>query len=161
MALRRDVHAVIAATTALMESTRLNVAVAQLMQLTNLLRKAVDTGPGPADPVVREGVEALVRMSSCFAPFTAEESWERLGHRPSVSDAGWPTADPALLERDTTTCIVQIDGKLRDRLEVPADIDETSLRDLALAAVTAALAGRSMTKVIVRAPRLVNVVTKH
>ena len=160
-ALRRDVHAVIAATTALMESTRLNVAVAQLMQLTNLLRKAIDTGPGPADPVVREGVEALVRMSSCFAPFTAEESWERLGHRPSVSDAGWPTADPALLERDTTTCIVQIDGKLRDRLEVPADIDETSLRDLALAAVTDALAGRSMTKVIVRAPRLVNVVTKQ
>ncbi|WP_218008984.1 class I tRNA ligase family protein [Nocardia jiangxiensis] len=117
--------------------------------------------PGPADPVVREGVEALVRMSSCFAPFTAEESGERLGHRPSVSDAGWPTADPALLERDTATCIVQIDGKLRDRLVVPGDIDETSLRELALAAVTDALAGRSMTKVIVRAPRLVNVVTKR
>jgi leucyl-tRNA synthetase len=162
-AVRRGVHEVIAKTTELMEGKRLNVAIAQLMQLTNLLRKAVDSGPGPADPVVREGVEVLVRMASCFAPFTAEESWERLGHEPSVSDAGWPLADPALLERDTTICIVQVDGKLRDRLQVPADIGEMALQDLALASetVTNALAGRAMVKVIVRAPRLVNVVTKR
>ncbi|WP_324194766.1 leucine--tRNA ligase [Nocardia terpenica] len=162
-AVRRGVHEVIAKTTELMEGKRLNVAIAQLMQLTNLLRKAVDTGPGPADPVVREGVEALVRMMSCFAPFTAEEAWERLGHAPSVSDAGWPTADPALLERDTTTCIVQLDGKLRDRLQVPTDIGETALQELALASepLVNALAGRAVAKVIVRAPKLVNIVTKR
>ncbi|ATL66823.1 leucine--tRNA ligase [Nocardia terpenica] len=162
-AVRRGVHEVIAKTTGLMEGKRLNVAIAQLMQLTNLLRKAVDTGPGPADPVVREGAEALVRMMSCFAPFTAEEAWERLGHAPSVSDAGWPTADPALLERDTTTCIVQVDGKLRDRLQVPTDIGETALQELALASepLVNALAGRAVAKVIVRAPKLVNIVTKR
>jgi len=59
-------------------------------------------------------------MLSCFAPFTAEEGWERLGHEPSVASAGWPQADPTLLVEDTVTCILQVDGKLRDRVDVPA-----------------------------------------
>jgi leucyl-tRNA synthetase len=160
---RRAVHELIARTTDLMEGKRLNVAIAQLMQLTNVLRKAVDSGPGRADPAVREGAEALARMVSCFAPCTAEESWERLGHEPSVSDVGWPVPDPALIATDTITCIVQVDGKLRDRLKVPTGIDKQSLQELALASanVTHVLAGRAVSKVIVRAPKLVNIVTQR
>lgn len=84
-----------------------------------------------------------------------------LGHLPSVALAGWPVADPALLIEDTATCVVQVDGKVRDRLEVPAAIGEDELRELALAApgVERALAGRGVRTVIVRAPKLVNIVS--
>ena len=100
-------------------------------------------------------------MLSLFAPYTAEECWELLGHQPSVARAGWPAADPALLVQDTVTCVVQVDGKVRDRLEVPPSIGEDELRELALAAPGAerALAGRGVRTVIVRAPKLVNIVT--
>ncbi|QIS15662.1 leucine--tRNA ligase [Nocardia arthritidis] len=160
-AVRRSVHEVIAKATELMAAKRLNVTIAQLMQLTNLLRKAVDSGPGAGDPAIREGAEALVRMTSCFAPFTAEEAWQRLGHRPSVSDSGWPVTDFALITAETTVCVFQVDGKVRGRVEVPTGIDDESLRRLALSApgVTNALAGRAVSNVIVRAPKLVNVVS--
>jgi leucyl-tRNA synthetase len=99
-------------------------------------------------------------LLSIFAPYTAEESWELLGHQPSVALAGWPSPDPALLVEDLVTCVVQVAGKVRDRLEVPPDIGDDELRELALAAPGAsrALAGRGVRTVIVRAPKLVNVV---
>ncbi|GAB3986351.1 leucine--tRNA ligase [Plantactinospora veratri] len=159
-ALRKEVHHLVAETTSLMEGRRLNVAIARLMQLTSSLRRAVDGKPGPKDPTVREGTEALVRMLSCFAPFTAEECWERLGRPASVCDAGWPEADPALLVTETVTCVVQVNGKVRARLEVPAAVEDAALEELALAAdpVRQALRGAVVKKVIVRAPRLVNLV---
>ena len=97
---------------------------------------------------------------SLVAPFTAEEMWERLGHPPTVALAGWPTVDPALLVEDSVTCIVQIAGKVRDRLEVPPTIGEDELKALALASpvITASLEGRQVRTVIVRAPKLVNIV---
>jgi leucyl-tRNA synthetase len=158
---RTAVHRIVADATALLDKRRLNVAVARLMELTSTLRKAVDSGPGPQDPAVREGAEALVRMLSCFAPFTAEEAWERLGHGPSVSDAGWPEADAALLVTATTTCVVQVDGKLRDRITVPVDIDAESMERLAResAKVQQALHGVGIRKVIARPPGLVNIVS--
>jgi leucyl-tRNA synthetase len=157
---RRRVHRLISETTTLMESKRLNVAVARLMALTSILRGAVDTGPGPADPAVREGAEALVRMLSCFAPFTAEECWERLGHPPSVVQHGWPEADEALIAEDTVTCVVQVAGKVRDRIPVSRGIGADELRGLALRSdrVRAALDGAGVAKAIVRPPGLVNVV---
>jgi leucyl-tRNA synthetase len=99
-------------------------------------------------------------MLSIFAPFTAEEAWSLLAHDPSVVGAGWPSYDEALLVESTVTCVVQVAGKVRDRLTVAADIGEDELRDLALAAdgVVRALDGRSVRTVIVRAPKLVNVV---
>jgi leucyl-tRNA synthetase len=99
-------------------------------------------------------------MLSLVAPYTAEEMWERLGHDPSVALAGWPTVDEALLVQESVTCVVQIAGKVRDRLEVAPDIGEDALRDLALAtpAAQAALDGRAPRAVIVRAPKLVNIV---
>lgn len=159
--LRREVHCLISKTTIAMDDHRLNVAIARLMELTNLLRRAVDSGPGGADPTVAEGVNALVCMVSCFAPFTAEESWLRLGNEPSVARAQWPAADPAMLLEETTTCVVQVDGKVRTRLDVSTEISDDELSEAALGnqRVIAALAGAKIVRVIVRAPKLVNVVT--
>jgi leucyl-tRNA synthetase len=158
--LRKVTHRTIDEVTRLVEATRLNVAVARLMELATAARRTVDSGPGAADPAVREAAETLTVLLSLFAPYTAEECWELLGHEPSVAMAGWPAADPALLIQDLVTCVVQVNGKVRDRLEVPPGIGEDELRELALAApgVGRSLAGRDIRKVIVRAPGLVNVV---
>jgi leucyl-tRNA synthetase len=159
--LRKVTHKTIDDVTRLVESTRLNVAVARLMELVSAARRAIDSGPGAGDQAVREAAESLAIMLSLFAPYTAEECWEMLGHQPSVGRASWPAADAALLVQDTVTCVVQVDGKVRDRLEVAAAVTEDELRELALAAPGAerALAGRGIKAVIVRAPKLVNIVS--
>jgi len=158
--LRKVTHRTIDEVTRLVESSRLNVAVARLMELASATRRTIDTGPGAGDPAVREAAETLAMMLSLFAPYTAEESWEMLGREASVANASWPAADPALLVQDLVTCVVQVAGKLRDRLEVPPGIGEDELRELALAApgVSRALDGRGVRMVIVRAPKLVNIV---
>jgi leucyl-tRNA synthetase len=149
--------------TRLIDAQRLNVCIARFMELTNALRKAADS-PTPAAASLRDGVETLAVMLGCFAPYTAEEVWSRLGHDvgggDSVHDTSWPTADAALLVDDTVTCVVQVQGKVRERLEVAPDIAEDELRALALVSdgVVKALAGRDIRTVIVRAPKLVNVV---
>jgi leucyl-tRNA synthetase len=154
----RTVHEV----TRLIEGQRLNVAVARFMELTSALRKAVDAGAGSAS--VRDGVEALAVMLGCYAPYTAEELWSRLGHDVEAGDsvhaADWPTVDPALLVEQSVTCVVQVAGKVRDRLDVAPDIDEDALRARALSSdsVVRALDGRGVRTVVVRAPKLVNVV---
>jgi leucyl-tRNA synthetase len=109
---------------------------------------------------VREAAEVLTVLLSLFAPYTAEECWELLGHQPSVARAPWPAADPDLIAQDTVTCVVQVNGKVRDRLEVAATIAEDELRELALAApgVVRTLGGQRVSRVIVRAPKLVSIV---
>jgi leucyl-tRNA synthetase len=158
--LRKVTHRTIDEVTRLVEARRLNVAVARLMELVSAARRTIDAGPGAADPAVREAAETLTVLLSLFAPYTAEECWELLGHQPSVAIAGWPTADPELLVQDLVTCVIQVGGKVRDRLEVAPGIGDDELRELALAApgVSRALAGRDVRTVIVRAPKLVNVV---
>jgi len=159
-ALRRVTHHTIDDVTRLVEARRLNVAVARLMELVTSARRAIDSGPGAGDPAVREAADVLAVLLSLFAPYTAEECWELLGHDPSVAKAGWPVADPALLVTESVTAVVQVNGKVRDRVEVPPTISEDDLREVALAApgVIRALGGQSVRKVIVRAPKLVNVV---
>jgi leucyl-tRNA synthetase len=161
-ALRKVVHRLVAEATDHTGHQRYNVAIARLMELTSALRKAVDSDAPSAgrDAAVREGVEALARMLTVFAPFTAEEAWELLGNEPSVVTAGWPAADPALLVEETVTCIVQVAGKLRDKFEARTDATEDELRERALAsdAVRRALGDRPVRNVVVRPPRLVNVV---
>jgi leucyl-tRNA synthetase len=159
--LRKVTHRTIDEVTRLVEATRLNVAVARLMELVSAARRAIDAGPGAADPAVREAAEALAVMLSLFAPYSAEECWELLGHPASVARAGWPAADADLLVQETATCVVQVDGKVRDRLEVPAGIGADELRELALAAPGAVrtLDGRGIRTVIVRPPKLVNIVS--
>jgi leucyl-tRNA synthetase len=160
VALRRaTAHAVDEVTRAI-EGMRFNVAVARVMELVNAARKAVDGPVGAGDPAVREAAEAVAVMVSLFAPYTAEDMWERLGHQPCVALAGWPALDPELLVQESVTCVVQVAGKVRDRLEVSPSISEADLRELALASevIQRALDGRGVRTVVVRAPKLVNVV---
>ncbi|MGN6723496.1 MAG: class I tRNA ligase family protein, partial [Marmoricola sp.] len=144
----------------LIEAHRYTVMVARIMERVNATRKAIDSGCGAADPAVREAVEAVTILLSMVAPYTAEEMWERLGHAPSVARAAWPTVDPELLVEDSVTAVVQIQGKVRARLDVSPQISEADLEAAALAddAVQRALEGLTVRKVIVRAPKLVNVV---
>ncbi|MGZ0147365.1 leucine--tRNA ligase [Kribbella sp. WER1] len=158
--LRKLTHRTIADAAELIDSHRFNVMVARIMELVNATRKAIDAGPGAADPAVREAVETVAVLLSLVAPYTAEEMWEELGHEPTVAKAGWPKVDPALLVEDTVTCVVQVAGKVKDRLEVAPGITDADLEQLALAseAIQKALDGRGTRKVIVRAPKLVNIV---
>ncbi len=158
--LRKTTHRTIADVTKAVEDFRFNVAVAKVMELVNATRKVIDSGAGGADPAVREAVESVAVMLSLVSPFTAEDMWARLGHEPSVARAGWPSLDEALLVRETVTCAVQVQGKVKDLLEVSPEIGEDELKTLALASesVVRALDGRPVRTVIVRAPKLVNVV---
>ncbi|MCW2761763.1 MAG: leucine--tRNA ligase [Marmoricola sp.] len=160
LALRKTTHRTLHDAAELIESHRFNVMVARMMELVNATRKAIDSGCGPEDPAVREASEAVAIMLSLVAPYTAEEMWARLGHEPTVARAGWPVVDEALLVEDSVTAVVQVQGKLRARLEVSPDISEADLEAAALAdeSVQRALEGKQVRKVIVRAPKLVNVV---
>jgi len=160
LALRKALHKALHDAAFAVESFRFNVAVARVMELVNATRKAIDSGCGPADPAVREAVEAIAIMLSLVAPFTSEEMWGRLGHKPCVALAGWPTVDPALLVADAVTVVVQINGKIIDRIDVAPTISDAELEAAALAlpSVVAALSGVSISKVITRAPKLVNIV---
>jgi leucyl-tRNA synthetase len=144
----------------LIEGFRFNVMVARIMELVNATRKAIDSGCGPADPAVREAAEAVAIMLSLVAPYTAEEMWSRLGHEPTVARAGWPVVDESLLVESSVTAVVQVQGKVKARLEVDPDIAASELEALALAdpAVVRAVEGREVRRVIVREPSLVNVV---
>jgi len=158
--LRKMTHRTLHDAALAVETFRFNVAIAKAMELVNATRKAIDSGCGPADPAVREATEAVAILLSLAAPYTAEDMWRLLGHAPSVALAGWPEVDPALLVQDSVTCVVQIAGKVRDRLEVSPGISEDALRELALTsdAVVKALEGKGIKTVIVRAPKLVNIV---
>ncbi|WP_236777611.1 leucine--tRNA ligase [Arthrobacter crystallopoietes] len=159
-ALRSVTHRTIADAAELLDNHKFNVVIARLMELVNATRKAIDSGVGGADPAVREATEAVAIVLSLFAPYTAEDLWAALGHEPSVAAASWPAVDEQLLVQATVTAVVQVQGKVRDRLEVAPDISEEELKAKALASeqVVKTLDGRSVRTVIVRAPKLVNIV---
>ena len=160
VALRRATARALHDAGSLVETYRFNVMVAKVMELVNATRKAIDSGCGPADPAVREAVEAVAIMLSLVAPYTAEDMWARLGHEPTVARAGWPSVDEALLVEETVTAVVQVKGKVRARLEVSPSISDADLEAAALAdeGVQRAIDGATVRKVIVRAPKLVNIV---
>ena len=144
----------------LLDAGKFNVVVAKTMELVNATRKAIDSGPGGADPTVREAAETIAILLSLYAPYTAEDMWHALGHDNPVLTAGFPQVDESLLVDDTVTAIVQIKGKVKARLEVPKDISEAELEQQALKDETIAklVEGSEIRKVIVRAPKLVNIV---
>ncbi|MFV0425436.1 MAG: leucine--tRNA ligase [Beutenbergiaceae bacterium] len=156
--LRALTHKTLRQAEELVESHRFNVVVARTMELVNNTRKAIDSGPGGGDPAVREAVEAVAILLSLVAPYTAEEMWERLDHQPTIGRATWPQVDESLLAEETMTAIVQIMGKVRARLEVSPDISEADLQQLALDAVVDQIEGKTVRRVIVRPPSLVNLV---
>lgn len=136
-----------------MAGMRFNTAIAKITELNNHLTKA-------GGPVPRSIAEALVLLVAPLAPHIAEELWRRLGHTESVVHQDFPVADPAYVVDETVTCVVQVKGKVKARLEVPPTVSDEDLEAQALAdpAVVAALDGAGIRKVIVRAPKLVNIV---
>ncbi|MEU8702883.1 leucine--tRNA ligase [Streptomyces sp. NPDC048680] len=136
-----------------MAAMRFNTAIAKVTELNNHLTKA-------GGPLPRSVAEPLVLLVAPLAPHIAEELWRRLGHTESVVHQDFPVADPAYVIDETVTCVVQIKGKVRARLEISPSITDAELEALALAdpAVVAALGGSGIRKVIVRAPKLVNIV---
>ncbi|GAA3747509.1 leucine--tRNA ligase [Spinactinospora alkalitolerans] len=160
LALRKVTHRTLHKVTELVEVQRFNVAVARIMELVTAARKAIDSGPGAADPAVREAAEVIAVALSLFAPYVAEEGWERLGHTGSVAVGNWRTPDPELLVQESVTCVVQVASKVRDKLEVAPDVSEEELERLALASekVQGFIGDRPIRKIVVRAPKLVNIV---
>jgi leucyl-tRNA synthetase len=158
VSLRRVTHRLLADAPGLVEQTKFNVVVARLMELVNTTRKVIDTGAGPADPAVREAAEATAMILDLFAPHLAEEMWEILGYDRFVGLVPWRTADPTLLVEESVTAVVQVDGKVRGTLRVPARIDAAELDRLARAdeKVVRSLAGREITRVVVRPPKVVS-----
>lgn len=135
-----------------MEGLRFNTAIAKITELNNHVTKVRE--------VPRSVAEGLVLLISPLAPHVAEELWCRLGHPASVVHEPFPVADPAYVVDETVTCVVQVKGKVKARLEVAPSVSDEELEALALGdqAVVAALNGAGIRKVIVRAPKLVNIV---
>lgn len=160
--LRRHTHHLLADVPGLVESYKFNVVVARLMDQVNVTRKAIDAGCGVADPAVRESAEAVAMILSIFAPYTAEDMWAMLGHEPTVALAVWPEAEPALLVEEEITVVVQVDGKVRDRLTLPASVtvEAAEAEARASAAVQRSIGDREVVNVVVRLPRIVSIATK-
>ena len=160
LALRKATHKALNDAQLAVETYRFNVAVARTMELVNVTRKAIDSGCGPTDPAAREATEAVAIMLSLVAPYTAEEMWARLGHKPTVALAPWPEVDPKLLVEDSVQCVIQVNGKIKERLEIPPNITEDEMRELAMsqASVIEAIAGQNIKVVVVKPPKLVNIV---
>ena len=156
--LRRATHRTIQKVTSDIERWSYNTAVAHCMEQVNLLRDYAREDPH-AD-VLGEALDALLHLLAPMAPHVTAELWEHR-HGDRLHARSWPGFDPALVAEETVTMVVQVDGKVRDRLDVPATIsdDEARARALASARVVEAVGAAPPARVIVRAPRLVNVVT--
>ncbi|MEU0988471.1 leucine--tRNA ligase [Streptomyces sp. NPDC005953] len=149
----RALHKAIDGAGADLAALRFNTAIAKITELNNYLTKS-------GGPLSRSVAERLVLLIAPLAPHIAEELWRKLGYRESVVHQDFPVADPAYVVDEAVTCVVQIKGKVKARLEVSPTISDTELEALALgdAAVVDALGGGGIRKVIVRAPKLVNIV---
>jgi leucyl-tRNA synthetase len=159
---RRAIHRTTERVTDDLERWSYNTAVAHCMEQVNLLQKYQRSEEGPHTEVLAEAVDTLLLLMAPMTPHVTAELWE-LRHdaaTPSVHATSWPTFDPALTAEETVTLVVQVNGKVRERLEVDPSISEEEARRLALATprVTEALSGREPKRVVVRPPRLVNVV---
>ena len=158
-ALKRKVHQTIQSVTRDMEAFEFNTIVSALMELTNTMQETKEGGAA-GGPEWAEAQDVLLRLMAPITPHIAEELWERLGKEYSVHTQPWPQADEAAAREDEITLVVQVNGKLRDRITVPAGLSEADAKELALASesVRKALAGKEPKQVIVVKGKLVNVV---
>jgi leucyl-tRNA synthetase len=152
----RAVHRTIAKVTDDLQTYSFNTAVAAMMELSNALQHA--TGPSRD-----EGVATLLLLLAPFAPYMTEELWERRGGHGSVHQQSWPSFDPRVAAANEVTIVIQIDGKVRDRVTAPAGISQSAAEKLAMASpkVRAALDGREPARTIFVPDRLVNFVTRR
>ena len=158
-AIQRKLHQTIRKVTDDIEGLRYNTAIAALMEYLNAIRSHAGSRDGDASATIDQ-LHPLIIMLAPFAPHLAEECWERLGHDRSVFDAGWPEFDEDLAREDTIQLVVQVNGKVRQRLDVPRDIVESDAVALAQAdeAVQRHVGGKDIRKVIFIPGRLINIV---
>jgi len=140
-----------------------NTGIARVMELVNMTR-GILSGDEPTSEeltVVKESLEAIVQLLSVFTPHIAEQLWVNLGHRPSVVESPWPAFDEAATRRQRVEVVVQVDGRLRARLNLPAGLDEKELKRRALEdeRTRKLLAGQPPRRIVVIPDRLVNIVT--
>jgi leucyl-tRNA synthetase len=157
----RKVHQTIRKVTADIEhSWQFNTAIAAVMELANTAGEVARTNPPAA--VRRLALESMVRLLAPFVPHFAEELWVALGHKPSVMDAGWPEFSEAACAEDEVRLAIQVNGKIRAHVTVPADATEDHVREAALAVdhVRETIGTATVRKVIVIPGRLVNIVAK-
>ncbi len=155
----RAIHKTIFAVSGDLERFHFNKAVARIRELTNLLED-LEESKHDAAWVLRLGFETVVRLIGPMTPHVAEELWQRLGHECPLADTPWPEVDASLLVEASVTVAVQINGKLRDTLELPKNCEPGAAEKAALALpkVDAAIAGKPVRKVIVVPDRVINVV---
>jgi leucyl-tRNA synthetase len=161
IAVRRATHRVIRSVGTDLERWSFNTAVARCMEFVNLLMRYAASEGGPHVQVTREAHDALLLVLAPMAPHISAELWQKQHPgEPSVHAQSWPTFDPELAKEESVTLVVQVNGKVRDRIEVDPEIDAETAERLALVSqkVIDALAGSEPRRVIVRPPHLVNVV---
>jgi leucyl-tRNA synthetase len=164
--LRRKTHqTILRVTRDIEERFHMNTAISAIMELTNEVYRNLESRPTDADrpetwKALREAIEAIVHLISPFTPHAAEEMWEMLGHRGGLARVEWPSYDPAIAVQETITLVLQVNGKVRSRIAIPADLQEEELRQLALddEKVRSLTSGRTVERVVVVPKRLVNVV---
>ena len=156
---QRSLQQTIGRVTVDLEGFRFNTMVAALMEFTTALTRATQSGKLGRD-VLQVAEEGLVKLLAPSAPHLAEELWARLGHNTSVHLESWPSYDADLAREDMVTLVVQVNGKLRERLQVPPGLPESEALDLALRSpkVTAVMDGKSVQRAIYKADRLLNLV---
>ncbi|MHB8220531.1 MAG: leucine--tRNA ligase [Acidimicrobiales bacterium] len=162
LGIRRATHRTIEQVSADLERWSYNTAVAHCMELVNLLQRALRSEVPPGAQTLGEACDALLLLLAPMAPHVTAELWERRHpEAPPLHAQPWPVADAELVAQETVTMVVQVNGKLRDRLDVTASIGEEEATSAALASprVQDALGGAEPSRVVVRPPRLVNVVT--
>ena len=159
---RKTHHTILRVTRDIEERFHMNTAISAIMELTNEVYRSLE--PRPERPeawrAVREAVEAIVLLISPFTPHAAEEMWEILGQRGGLNRVEWPSYDPAMAVQEIVTLVLQVNGRVRSRIAIPADLEEGEVRRLALddEKVRSLTSGRTVERVVVVPKRLVNVV---
>jgi leucyl-tRNA synthetase len=159
--LRRKTHLTIAKVTSDLENFHFNTAIAAMMELVNVIYDvAKDFPSSKRSAAIDEAIENLIPLLSPFAPHIADELWEGIGKSGFLYQGSWPVVDEAAAKADEITLVVQVNGKLRDKIAAPADSTSEHLQELALASpkVAELLQGRAPKKVIVVPGKLVNIV---
>jgi leucyl-tRNA synthetase len=157
-ALKRVIHKTIKRVTDDLDRFQLNTVVAAIMELSNALAKVKDSDSDKMKAVYAEGVRTAIQLFNPVAPHITEELWTDLGKTETLTQTAWPQAEEAACEDDEIILVVQVNGKLRAKLQVSASINKEEAEAQALEAVAKDTAGKEVKKVIYVPGRLVNIV---